>query len=204
MPHQIKVWDIAVRSFHWLLVAFFFIAYLTGDDSIIHAYSGYAVLGLVAFRLIWGVIGTRYARFSNFVYGKETVKAYVRSILNFRPIHYIGHNPLGGWMVIFLLIFLLLTSWTGLEAYAAEGKGPLAALSFDLSPISTAWADSDHKGHSLWKSVHEFFANFTLFLVFVHIAGVLFSSMIHGENLIKSMITGEKTLSEKESSNHED
>ncbi|WP_024852197.1 cytochrome b/b6 domain-containing protein [Hydrogenovibrio kuenenii] len=204
MPHQIKVWDIAVRSFHWLLVAFFFIAYLTGDDSVIHAYAGYVVLALVAFRLIWGIIGTRYARFSNFVYSKQTVKTYVRSILDFRPIHYIGHNPLGGWMVIFLLIFLLLTSWTGLEAYAAEGKGPLAALSLDLNPIGIAWADSDHNGHSLWESVHEFFANFTLFLVFVHIAGVLFSSVIHGENLIKSMITGEKTLSEKETSNTDD
>lgn len=203
MSEQIKVWDIGVRSFHWLLVAFFFIAYLTGDDNLIHVYSGYAVLVLVVFRIIWGVVGPRYARFTNFVYGKETVKAYIQSILAFRPVHYLGHNPLGGWMVVFLLVFLLLTTWTGLETYAAEGKGPLAFFSLDLNPIGTAWADNNHKGgHGIWKSVHEFFANATLFLVFVHIGGVLFSSLIHRENLVKSMVDGRKNLPEDDSNQH--
>lgn len=197
MSHQVKVWDIVVRSFHWSLVLTFFLAYLTGDDSILHAYTGYVVLALVMIRLIWGIIGTRYARFTNFVYGRETVKSYINSILAFRPIHYIGHNPLGGWMIVLLLSFLLLTTWTGLEAYAAEGKGPLASVSIDISPITSALAD-DGKSHSIWKSIHEFLANTTLFLVIVHIIGVLFSSVVHHENLVRSMITGEKTVSEGE------
>lgn len=197
MSHQVKVWDIVVRSFHWSLVLTFFLAYLTGDDSILHAYTGYVVLTLVIIRIIWGVIGTRYARFTNFVYSRETVKTYIGSILQFRPIHYIGHNPLGGWMIVLLLSFLLLTTWTGLEAYAAEGKGPLAGLSLDLSPIGTAFADGG-KSHSIWKGIHEFLANTTLFLVIVHIIGVLFSSVVHNENLIRSMITGEKTVSDED------
>jgi cytochrome b len=202
---EIKVWDLGVRVFHWSLVGLFCIAYLTGDEHWVHVYSGYGIIALLVFRAVWGLIGPKYARFSNFIYGRATTKAYARSLLSFHPTHYLGHNPLGGWMVVLLLIALSLTTWTGLEAYGAKGHGPLAAqwdAQWNPTLISTAQADDD--GHSkegseerekeddFWEDVHELCANFTLFLVLIHIAGVLVSSVLHGENLIRAMITGYK------------
>ncbi|WP_455218470.1 cytochrome b/b6 domain-containing protein [Kaarinaea lacus] len=201
--NQVKVWDIAIRIFHWSLVLSFSVAYLTGEeDSQLHNWLGYVVLGLVAFRLIWGIIGTRYGRFWNFIYSPTNTIAYARSLLSGHPKHYLGHNPLGGWMVIMLLLFILLTSWTGLEIEAAEGRGPLA---MEMSIIQPAYADKDRdhrekdreedsEGDEFWEELHEFFANVTLFLVFLHIGGVVFSSAIHRENLVKAMITGYKQL----------
>ncbi len=112
---EIKVWDIGVRIFHWSLVVLFFISYVSGDEeSLLHVYSGYGVLALVVFRVVWGVIGTKYARFSNFIVGPKATGLYARSLLTARPIHYPGHNSIGGWMVIMLLILLIATSWSGL------------------------------------------------------------------------------------------
>jgi len=195
---RVKVWDIAIRIFHWSLVVFFTIAYLTEDDlETIHVYAGYAVIGLILFRLVYGFIGTRYARFWDFIYSPAKTFAYFRSILSGTPKHYLGHNPLGGWMVVFLLVSISLTSWTGLELYATEGKGPLAT---NIEFIQTARADDDHRGehgnesaaHEFWEDIHEVFANLTLLLVFLHVGGVIFSSMVHRENLVRAMITGYK------------
>lgn len=193
----VKVWDIAVRIFHWSLVLFFTVAYLTGEEeSQLHNWSGYVVLGLIVFRVVWGIIGTRYARFWSFIYSPANTIAYARSLLKGNPTHYLGHNPLGGWMVIALLIFISLTSWTGLELEAAEGRGPLA---MDVTIISPVYAngDGEHKreageGDEFWEELHEFFANITVFLVFLHIGGVVFSSIVHRENLVRAMVTGYK------------
>jgi cytochrome b len=197
--NRVKVWDIAVRVFHWSLVLFFVVSYLTGEeDDDLHIIAGYVVLGLVLFRLLWGLIGTRYARFWNFIYSPRTTIAYARSIMAGKPKHYLGHNPLGGWMVVFLLVSLSFTVWSGLELYAVEeGKGPLAN---SLQLVSPAYADDDdrdeRKKHSaseeFWEEVHEVFANLTVLLVFLHIAGVIFSSIVHRENLVRGMITGYK------------
>lgn len=199
--NQVKVWDIAVRVFHWSLALLFLISYLTGDDeSDLHVYSGYAIIGLLAFRIIWGLIGTKYARFSNFVYGKDVTVEYAKSMLAFKPKRYIGHNPLGGWMIIALLLSLIATTWSGLAVYGSKGHGPLAG-NFDIV-ISSAMADDDEHEHGsdggddFLEEVHEFFANFTLFLVLVHIGGVLVSSLMHRENLVRSMITGLKDKDE--------
>lgn len=196
----IKVWDIGVRIFHWSLVLFFTVSYITGDElDTVHAWSGYAIVLLLLFRLVWGFVGTKYARFSNFIYSPARVKEYLNSLKNETPIHYLGHNPAGGWMVVLLLVFLSLTVWTGLEAYAAEGHGPLAQVS--MSPINNAYADDDddHEGKggekhedSVWEDVHEFFVNTTLALVIIHIGGVVVSSRLHRENLVKAMLTGNK------------
>ena len=194
----VKVWDIAVRVFHWSLVLFFFIAYVSGEEAgIAHEYSSYAVLALVGFRIVWGLVGTKYARFSNFIYSPKTTRAYLVSMLKLKPKHYIGHNPAGGWMTITLLVFLLLTVWTGLEAYAAEGKGLLAKI--DMPIISIAMANGDDRDHDggkngneFWEEAHEVLSHFTLFLVIVHILGVLVSSAIQRENLVRAMITGKK------------
>jgi len=198
---QVKVWDIAIRVFHWSLVALFFISYLTGDEGgIVHAYLGYGVIGLLVFRLVWGVIGTKHARFWDFVYAPETTKRYARSLISGKPIHYLGHNPLGGWMVILLLIFLSAVSWSGLEAYGAEGHGPLANQSDSF--IGRALADEDENedesetgetaGSEIWEEIHEVLANLTLILVLLHVAGVLVSSLMHKENLVRAMISGYK------------
>lgn len=199
----VRVWDPLVRIFHWSLVVLFAVAYLTGDDeSMVHIYAGYGISGLVVFRLVWGVIGTRYARFSDFVYGPRKVIEYTRSMLSGKPLHYLGHNPLGGWMVILLLASLALTCWSGLEAYAAEGKGPLASANVSLIPVAMAHGDEEeraggkHEGDEFWEEIHEFFANLTLGLVIVHIAGVFVASRLHRENLARAMITGRKEARE--------
>ena len=201
---RIKVWDIAIRVFHWSLVLLFFVAYLSGDDeSSLHIYSGYAVMGLVAFRIAWGFVGTRHARFADFIYGLGATVRYARSLLARRPIHCLGHNPLGGWMVVALLLSVLGSCWSGLELYGAHGHGPLA--DFGSQAISSAAAheedDRDRRRESgsgrsserrLWHEIHEALSNFTLFLVFLHIVGALSASAIHRENLVKAMITGYK------------
>ncbi|HKI60996.1 MAG TPA: cytochrome b/b6 domain-containing protein [Mariprofundaceae bacterium] len=196
----IKVWDIGIRLFHWALVAFFAIAYITGEieTETLHAWAGYTIMGLLTFRIVWGLIGTRHARFSDFIYSPAEIIAYLKSLLTRHPKHYLGHNPAGGAMVVLLLLSLMSISWTGLKAYEAEGKGPLAASSISLS-IPTAQADDwgeheDHgnKGDEFWEEAHEASVNFMLLLIVLHLGGVAASSLLHRENLVRAMITGNK------------
>ena len=209
MGQPIKVWGIATRTFHWSLVLCFAIAYISGEEeSLLHIYSSYVIIGLLAFRLAWGFIGPKHARFLNFIQGIKPTLNYLQSILAGKPKYYLGHNPLGGWMILLLLVSLSLTSWTGLELYAQEGKGPLASTR--LTWISPAQADSnDHRreeaderrlarenerGNDEWlEELHEALASFTLLLVFVHIGGVFVSGWLHRENLVRAMWTGYKT-----------
>lgn len=183
-PSLIKVWDPFIRLFHWSLVLAFFVAYITEEDFlIIHSYAGYIVAGLLVLRIIWGFVGTPHARFSDFIYSSQHIKQFIKNTLQFKARRYLGHNPAGGAMVILLLISLILTSVSGVVVYGVEDQaGPLAA-----------WFT---KSHSVWgeitEELHEFFANFTLLLVFVHVAGVIVESLIHKENLVKSMINGFK------------
>lgn len=200
---RVKVWDIVVRLFHWSLVILFLITYLSGEvESLLHIYSGYGVLGLLLFRVLWGFVGTKHARFTDFIYGPASTLKYVRSLFTSKPEHYLGHNPVGGWMAVLLIVSLLGVSWSGLELYGAEGYGPLASeQNFIIEPTL---ADEDERednheneedeGEEYWEEIHEALANITLFLVFVHIVGVLIASIIHRENLIKSMITGYKYI----------
>lgn len=207
--NQIRVWDPLVRLFHWSLVASFTLAYFTGEEeSLVHVYAGYVVAGLVAFRLLWGFVGTRYARFSNFVYSPRRTVQYLKGLFSGAPEHFTGHNPAGGWMIIMLLVSLLLTSYTGLKVYGLEGHGPLADGGPAVSLVTPAYADSDeheeHEGHEdgeeeseaeeFWEEVHEFFSNLTVLLVLIHVAGVLVAGRLHGENLVRAMITGNKTV----------
>ena len=180
----IKVWDLPVRIFHWSLLAAFFIAYITEDELLtLHAYAGYTIMGLLGFRLIWGLIGTRHARFSDFVKRPAAVKAYLKDVLSFRAKRYLGHNPAGGAMVIALLLSLLITSVTGLMTYGSEElSGPLADTMLNLP----------HFVGNAAEEVHEFFANFTVLLVLLHVVGVVMASFQHGENLVRSMFTGFK------------
>lgn len=182
--HMVKVWDPLVRSFHWLLVLAFFTAYITEDDFLIlHTYAGYTVLSLIVFRLVWGLIGTRHARFSNFVTRPRTSLQYLKDSLYLRAKRYLGHNPAAAAMIVLLLISLLLTTVTGLATYGAvEGAGPLANWFVGLG----------ERGEDFIKETHEFFANFSVFLVVIHIGGVIVESLLHRENLVRSMINGYK------------
>ena len=202
LPNEIRVWDPIVRIFHWSLVAAFTIAWLTGEEeSRLHELAGYAVIGLVLIRVVWGFVGTKYARFRDFVYRPSTVLAYTRDMLTGQSKRYLGHNPLGGMMIIALLLSLLAASVTGLVLQGAEkGTGPFAALTASTSVtlpavISKAVADDDDEGaNEAWKELHEFFANLSLLLVVLHIAGVIVGSLVHRENLVRAMFTGRKPV----------
>ena len=180
---QIKVWDPLIRIFHWSLVGAFAIAFVTEDEwLVLHVYAGYLITGLLVVRLFWGVIGTRYARFSDFVRPPREALNYLKGLLSHRSKRYIGHNPAGGLMIVALLISLLITSISGLVTYGIEGFGPLADWLQGLG----IWNDES------FEEIHEFFANFTLLLVAIHLTGVLVGSLAHKENLVRAMITGDK------------
>lgn len=201
---EVKVWDPLVRIFHWLLVAAFTVAYLTGDDeSDLHVWMGYAILALLAIRVLWGFVGSRHARFSDFVFAPSTVIAYAKDAVMGRAKRYLGHNPLGGAMVVALLICLLATGATGYLVYSAEGahqKQESVALVNGVAGAEPGGESGErgeerggeHHEESELNEVHEFFANLTLFLVILHIAGVVGSSYAHRENLPRAMVTGRK------------
>ncbi len=181
---DVVVWDPFVRVFHWALVIGFFAAYLTEDDFMsLHLVAGYTVGALVLARLVWGVLGTRHARFSSFVYKPNKVVRYARDLLKLGGRRYIGHSPAGGAMVVILLVMLILIVGSGVVALALrEGAGPLAG-----------WIARDRALGRMASGTHEFFANLTLILVALHVCGVLVASFVHGENLVKAMWTGRKS-----------
>lgn len=210
---QIRVWDPFVRLFHWSLVAVYFIAYFTEDDlMIVHAWTGYAVGALVLLRILWGFVGPRHARFSDFAYGPRAALRYMIALVTFRSKRHLGHSPAGAVMVYALLAGMLLAVVSGILAYGAEGKGPLAPLfaataapviaSTTFTVISAARADENNDDNrrskrregedEFWEEIHEFFADLTLILVLLHIGGVALASLIHRENLPRAMITGRK------------
>ena len=212
----IKVWDIAIRVFHWTLVGCYALAFISSENiPKLHVFFGYSVLFLVLFRILYGFVGTKYARFSDFLYRPAQIADYLKGLLIGRPKHYIGHNPAAGLMIVILLLSLLSLTLSVLKAYGIKGHGPLAKN--EISFMTNAFADSDdkedrdkHNSHNrrsqknhrteknekdeFWEEVHETIAYFTLFLVSIHIMGVFVSSIVHQENLIKAMITGRKQL----------
>lgn len=183
---DVKVWDPLIRLFHWGLVGCFLVAYVTEDDFLtLHTWAGYLVAGLVLWRILWGLVGTRYARFSSFVLPPRRVLHYLKDTLALRAKRYLGHNPAGGAMILILLLSLVLTTTTGLAVYGAgDQAGPLA---FALGNVSEFVV-------GILKETHEFFANLTLLLVLVHVIGVAVESLIHRENLVRAMITGRKRV----------
>ena len=180
-PSSVKVWDPLIRIFHWSLVFTFFVAFITEDDWLdLHIQAGYAVSILITFRLIWGIIGTRQARFLSFVKPPSVVISYFKQMLSLRVPHYLGHNPLAAVMVIALLSSITLVAFTGMVLIAGEGQGPLAGT------VYASWSGE-------WmEEIHEFFANFSLLLVIAHVSGVVVSSLLERENLVKAMINGRK------------
>lgn len=206
---QLSVWDPLVRITHWAIVVGFATAYLTEDDFLTaHVWAGYTVGIAVAVRIIWGVIGPKHARFTDFVFGPSAVICYLFDLIRFRSKRYIGHSPAGGAMVIAILLCLVGTVLTGLAVYGSEKKaGPLRALYAVASLaipepalVASAAADENraerHNGadekKSAMKKYHEVLANITLGLVIIHIMAVVWASIAHRENLAWSMVTGRK------------
>ena len=123
MQNEIKVWDIFVRVFHWSLAAAFIVAYVTEEELLsLHVVAGYAVAGLIALRLLWGFVGTRHARFSDFVYRPAAVKVFVKDTVHLRARRYLGHNPAGGAMILLMLVSLVLTGITGAAAAPVSAR----------------------------------------------------------------------------------
>lgn len=171
MMKRILVWDVPTRVFHWLLALSFIGAYVTAESERyrdIHVVLGYTLLALIAFRLLWGFFGTRYAQFRSFLFRPGEIAGYFFSLLKGKPAHYVGHNPLGSVAIWLLLGLGIATGVTGILLFEDVGGDAL-------------------------EEVHELVSNAMLAVVLIHIAGVLVSSVLHRENLVRSMITGFKT-----------
>lgn len=196
---MIRVWDPLIRIGHWVLVAAFAAAYLTeGEPEWLHSLAGYAIAVTVAVRVLWGFVGPRRARFSDFTVRPGRVFTYLRDLLAGRAERHLGHSPAGGAMTVALLLALALTALSGMATLAAEeGKGPLAGIAASLdTPVRTA-DDDDHgerheRAGEAFEDIHEGAANAALLLIVLHVAGVFWASRAHGENLVRAMIDGRK------------
>jgi cytochrome b len=171
----IRVWDAFVRVFHWGLVVAFATAWLFIDDDYetIHRVAGYAVAALIAARIAWGIAGTGYARFAQFVRAPSTVFHYLADVARGREVRYLGHNPAGGAMVVALLSIVGAICFTGW-----------------LMTTDAFW------GSALMEAVHEALTNIALGLIALHVGGVVLASVRHRESLIRAMITGRKRAPE--------
>lgn len=169
-PAEVRVWDMAVRLFHWSLVLLFAAAWITADEwDRAHELAGYGVGALILFRVVWGFVGSRHARFADFVRSPGTVLRYFGAMARLRAPRHLGHNPAGGAMVVALLVLIATIVATGLMMTSDGFWG-------------VEWVED----------AHEIAVNFTLILVVLHVAGVVFTSFEHGENLARAMVTGRK------------
>ncbi len=195
---MVRVWDPLVRIVHWLLVVGFVIGYVTeGDPMPLHVWSGYIVAALVLLRVVWGFVGPRHARFSDFVTGPGRVFGYLGGLIRGKSARYIGHSPAGGAMTVALLVLLAAICVTGMMTLAdIANAGPLAAW-FGNPEVAAARAAAEAAGQhyryrSPYEEPHEVLVNITLVLVILHILGVVLASFVHKESLPRAMITGMK------------
>jgi cytochrome b len=183
---RILVWDIPTRLFHWLFASSFALAWLSSESDpwlSVHIFFGYLMLGLISFRLIWGMVGGHYARFASFTYGPLAGLAYLRQVLAGQASRYIGHNPAGSQAIFLLLALSLAVGLTGVLTLGGEEQQGAAA---GLSNIAVG---------RMFKEAHEIAATLMLLVVIGHIAGVVLESWRHKENLPRSMVTGMKDAS---------
>ena len=175
-PTTIRVWDAPTRVFHWLLVFCFAGAYLTSESerwSLVHITLGYTLGGLIAFRLVWGFVGTRYARFTSFVQGPAAVVRYAKSMASGKPQHFVGHNPVGAVAIVLLILS-------------------------GIAIVATGYAAFNEIGGEWVAELHEVSSHIMLILVGIHIVGVIVASRLHRENLARAMVTGNKQGSASE------
>jgi cytochrome b len=165
----VKVWDPLLRLAHWGLAAAVTLALVSSDDRRLHEAAGYAALGVVGLRIVWGFVGPAHARFTDFVRGPGTVLAYLRDVFRLSARRHLGHNPAGGAMILALFALVLVAGVSGWMSETDRFFG-------------VTWVEDLHSGS----------ANLLLFLIIGHVVGVIASSMLHGENLVRAMITGRK------------
>jgi cytochrome b len=164
------IWDLPTRVFHWALVGSFLGAYLLAEQDqlrSLHVMFGYTVAGLIAFRLLWGLIGSTHSRFRDFAYSPMDALRYLRDLASGRARDYDGHNPAGSWAIYGLLAVAAATAMTG-------------------------WLHYNEMGGEALEELHEVLANAWLVLVAVHVAGVIAASFAHGRNFVATMITGRR------------
>lgn len=167
---KILVWDLPVRLGHWLMAGGFALAWVTGDSEswrLVHVFAGGTVTAVAAYRLLWGIVGSRHARFREFVRGPRQAVAYLKSLLQARPPHHAGHNPAAGLAIVGLLALALASGASG-------------------------WLTYQEIGGEWLEEAHEALTGLMLALVGVHLAGVLVGSLAHRENLVWAMVTGRK------------
>ncbi len=181
----VRIWDLPTRLFHWLLVLSVSAALVTGLIAPaswldVHTYAGYAIVGLIVFRLVWGFFGGQFSRFRSFIYSPGRVIEHLRGVIRLRPQHYLGHNPSGAAMILVLFLTLTGLTVTGLMAFGGESKqGVLAGfLTYAM-------------GHNA-KELHEPLAFILMAMVAVHIIGVAVDSRLVRQNLVAAMTTGNK------------
>ena len=188
---RVVVWDLPTRIFHWLLATSLLVEWLTQDDARyldFHVFCGYLIGGLIAFRLVWGFVGTRWARFSSFAFGPFAALRYLRDLLHRRQARFVGHNPAGSWAIFILLTLGALSVLTGVAALGGEKQqGPLQGL------LTFAQGDA-------LREIHEVLAWTMLAVVAMHLVGVVASSLFERENLPAAMIRGRKRAVESEQS----
>lgn len=180
---RILIWDIPTRLFHWTLASSFAGAWLTAESDQwlgVHVFLGYLMLGLVVFRVLWGLVGTHYARFSSFWFSPKDALVYLRQIMTGHADRHVGHNPTGSVAIYLLLLFTVLVGLTGFFTLGAEEQQGVAAGWMGIIQGRT------------FKKLHEASAILMLLLVMGHIAGVVVESVLHKENLARSMVTGTK------------
>lgn len=180
--HRVLVWDLPTRLFHWSLVALVATAWSTGGIQswfTVHKFAGFGIAILVLFRLAWGFVGSRHSRFRDFVSPPAVAMEHARELGRLRPPRTLGHNPLGGWMLLALLGCLAVTAGSGMFAAGRDIAGPLAA---QLSPAVA---------HAV-KEAHELCANLLLVLIAGHLGGVVVETLLTRENLVHAMLTGFK------------
>lgn len=167
---KILVWDLPTRLGHWLLVVAFVLSYVTGDSEawrLVHVAAGYAMAGVLVFRFFWGIAGTRYARFASFLFSPRQVLAYLGGLLKGKTGHWVGHNPAGSYAIYALMLLGVATTASGWAVYEEIGGDRLA-------------------------QIHELMSYAMLGMVGLHVAGVVISSRLHHENLVRSMVDGYK------------
>ena len=202
---SVAVWDPVVRVGHWALVAAFAVAYLSAEEEggtpePVHVWGGYVVGAIVVLRVLWGLVGPQYARFSDFACGPIGALRYLVDLFAGQARRYLGHSPAGGAMVIALLVCLAGTVATGIVAYGERGKGPLAAEGAVVATVAHAAENKDGGGEaqagegkkSIIGELHGALANVTLALVVLHVLGVGLASYAHRENLVVAMVSGKK------------
>ncbi len=191
----VPVWDPLVRIGHWLIVAAFFTAYIGGEEFPgKHVLAGYVLAGVLLLRIAWGFVGSRHARFSDFLRSPAATLRYLRDMLGRRERRYLGHNPAGAAMIVALILSISVTGAAGLMTYAIKGeKGPLAGwVAPAVEPVQPDGSKGRDPRVRFWKEVHEVGGKLALLLVVLHVGGVLYASRSHRENLVKAMLTGRK------------